>query len=88
VVAQALGARPFERLAFQRLDEALPAATDVERRQQVEAFVSVAGEAQRREAGGFHRDAGRRAQERRSQPLSCAPMRLFVTTALPRLVIL
>ena len=51
VASQVLRAHPFQRLAVERLHEPLPTATDIERHQEVEVFVSVAREGERREAG-------------------------------------
>src|ERR1700742_1212617 len=48
---------PFEPLSVERLDEALPAAADVKRHQEVEVVVKMAGEGERREAIGFDRDS-------------------------------
>ena len=57
VAAQVLGPHPFQRLAVERLHEALPSAADIERHQQVEVVVSVAREGERREAGRLDHDA-------------------------------
>src|SRR5271154_7608354 len=56
VAAQVLWPHPLQRLPVKRLNEAFPPAADIERHQEVEVVVSVAGEGERREAGRFDDD--------------------------------
>jgi len=57
IFAQFVGADPGELLSFARDHIAVPTAADVERHQQVEIVVSMAGEGQWRQAGLLHRDS-------------------------------
>ena len=64
---------PFQSLRFARLCEALPAAADKERHQQVEIGIGMAGECQRREARLFDGYADflvQLADQRRLGPLA------------------
>ena len=53
---QVLRPHPFERLPVERLNEALPAAANEERHQQVEILIRMARERERREAVRFDRN--------------------------------
>ncbi len=57
VVRQVLWAHPFQRLVLARHRNALPAAAQIQRHQQVEPFIGVRGEGERRQAGGRDIDA-------------------------------
>ena len=57
VGSQVLRTHPFQRLAVERLNEALPAPADVKRHQEVEVGIGVAREGQRSEAVRLDRDS-------------------------------
>jgi hypothetical protein len=55
--SQILRPHPFQRLPVERLNQALPAAADVERHQQMKILIRMTGEGERREAVRFDRNA-------------------------------
>jgi SAM-dependent methyltransferase len=73
IVAQLVRPHPGEVLAFPRDREAFPAPADIERHQQVEVLIGMAGEGQWREAGFLHGDPEllvQLADQRRFRPFA------------------